>query len=238
MIFYILSFLPYLLQLLLIIHCIKTGRSGWLWLLVFLPYIGGIAYIILNIIPDMKESNYVHKAGNAIVSTFRPNKKIKDLEHLVKIQETVANITLLADAYAEAGNYQKAEELYLQCLSGPYEHDESIEFKLVKVNLDAGNLDKAKIALQNYKENHKIQNSEQALIELRVNEDFEKMEDIFANTGNFAIGCELARHYCQINQSEEVVRIVDKMSELRKDYPQLKKGQNGYLYRQAKSYLR
>lgn len=235
---FIFALLPYVIQLCLIIHCIKTGRSGWLWLLIFIPYIGGIAYIILNVIPDLKESRSLHNAGDAIGSKFNPNKEIQNLERLVKKQETITNIVALADAYENAGQFDKAMELYNQCLSGPYEHDSEIMFKVVKAYLHADKLAEAKEAMAQFKKYNSIQNAEQSLVELAVNEDYEKMAQIFTDSASFEVGYELAKHYKKEENFEEIQKIVNEMAEQRKDFPQLKKNRNAVLYRQTKALLK
>jgi hypothetical protein len=46
--------IPLLLQALLIIHVIKTGRStSWIYLLIFIPVAGGIAYLVVEVLPDL-----------------------------------------------------------------------------------------------------------------------------------------------------------------------------------------
>ncbi len=235
---FILAFLPYLIQLCLIIHCIKTGRSGWLWLLVFLPYVGGLAYIILAVIPDLKDSGKLQSAGSSISNKLNPNKKITDLEKLVKKQETITNIVELADAYEEAGFYDKAVELYKSCLKGPYEHDAEIEFKLVKAYFDAGQIDEAKTAMVAYKENHGISNAEQSLLEMKINGDYEKLAEIFEGTGNFQVGYELAKHYKSCEDFEAISKIVNQMKDYRKDYPQVKKGINNTYFNMTKALLK
>jgi hypothetical protein len=44
--------MPLALQLLLIIHVIKTGRNTlWIFLLIFVPLVGGLAYLIVEVLP-------------------------------------------------------------------------------------------------------------------------------------------------------------------------------------------
>lgn len=235
---FILALLPYLVQLFLIIHCIKTGRSGWLWLLVFLPYVGGLAYLILAVIPDLRDSGKIQKMGDSISSKLNPNKEIEALEKLVKKQETITNMVALADAYAEEGLCDKAVELYKKCLTGPYEHDPDIEFKVVKAYFYGDKLEEAKSALKSYKENHQISGADQSLLEMKINEDYEKLADIFENTGNFQIGYELAKHYKAEENYQAINDIIDQMKEYRKDYPQLKKGENNTYFIKTKSFFK
>jgi hypothetical protein len=43
-----------LVQVLLIIHCVKTGRNQlWIWVLALLSLPGAIAYIAVEIVPEL-----------------------------------------------------------------------------------------------------------------------------------------------------------------------------------------
>ncbi len=43
--------------MLLIVHVIRTGRNTlWIWLIIFLPMAGGIAYVIVELIPQLLNS--------------------------------------------------------------------------------------------------------------------------------------------------------------------------------------
>ncbi len=51
---YLLIALPYLLQLLCIIHIVRTGRNtSWIWLIIFVPYVGGVAYLLVEVLPTL-----------------------------------------------------------------------------------------------------------------------------------------------------------------------------------------
>ncbi len=235
---YIFAFLPYIFQLLLIIHMIKRNKPFvWLWLIVFLPYIGGIVYFIMEVLPELIHSQSVSNMGSAIDGRFHPNKKIEDLERLVKRQGTISNIVQLADAYSEAGNYEKAVELYKSCLQGPYEHDGEIQFKIVNSLFRAGNIPFAQEALKIFKEHNEISNQEQAIIEILVNQDFAKLQDIFDNTSNFEVGYNLVKHYLEIEDLDKAEAIVEEMKEIRTEYPMYKSGQNATWFKLSKRLL-
>lgn len=42
------------IQVTLIVHCIRTGRS-WLWMLAIglLPFAGSVAYVLVEVLPDL-----------------------------------------------------------------------------------------------------------------------------------------------------------------------------------------
>ena len=235
---YIFAFLPYIFQLLLIIHMIKRNKPFvWLWLIVFLPYIGGIVYFIMEVLPELIHSQSVSNMGTALDGRFRPNRKIENLEHLVKRQGTISNIVQLADAYSEAGNYEKAVELYKSCLQGPYEHDGEIQFKIVNSLFRAGNIPFAQEALKIFKEHNEISNQEQAIIEILVNQDFAKLQDIFDNTSNFEVGYNLVKHYIEIDDFEKAESVVEEMKEIRSEYPMYKSGQNARWFKLSKQLI-
>ncbi len=235
---YIFAFLPYIFQLLLIIHMIKRNKPFvWLWLIVFLPYIGGIVYFIMEVLPELIHSQSVSNMGTALDGRFRPNRKIENLEHLVKRQGTITNIVQLADAYSEAGNYEKAVELYKSCLQGPYEHDGEIQFKIVNSLFRAGNIPFAQEALKIFKERNEISNQEQAIIEILVNQDFAKLQDIFDNTSNFEVGYNLVKHYIEIDDFEKAESVVEEMKEIRSEYPMYKSGQNARWFKLSKQLI-
>jgi hypothetical protein len=50
-------------QVVLIIHCIRTGRNSlWIWVLALLSWAGAIAYIAVEIIPSLWQSRATGRA--------------------------------------------------------------------------------------------------------------------------------------------------------------------------------
>lgn len=120
----IFALVPYILQLALIIHCIKTNKPFyWIYLIIFIPYVGGVAYLLVELLPALLNSRQLRQTGQNIVRTFNPSVTIKKLEEQLKNQDTVSNRTALAQAYIEAQQYDKAVPLLRSCLSGPFADD-------------------------------------------------------------------------------------------------------------------
>jgi len=44
-------------QVLCIIHAYKTGRRNWIYLLIFLPGIGVLIYLFMEILPDIRTTD-------------------------------------------------------------------------------------------------------------------------------------------------------------------------------------
>lgn len=58
--FFILSVI---IQVLLIVHIVKTGRNTtWIWIVVLLPAAGAIAYFIVEILPELMGGRSARKA--------------------------------------------------------------------------------------------------------------------------------------------------------------------------------
>src|SRR5688572_1932097 len=67
----------WVLQLALIIHVYKTGRPfWWIYILFIAPAIGGIAYLLLELLPDWR----VNRGGIWKPRSFRIRKLRDDLE--------------------------------------------------------------------------------------------------------------------------------------------------------------
>ena len=53
-----------LLQLILIVHVIKTGRNTiWVFVLLFAPVVGGLAYLIVELLPEFMNSRASRSTG-------------------------------------------------------------------------------------------------------------------------------------------------------------------------------
>lgn len=117
--FYSFGYFYYLipvLQIICILHALKTNRRDWIYILIFLPGIGGIIYIIREVLPGLRNSGL--NSGN--VKSFFPGGRIKELERNLRIADTDANRLRLAEEYARQQNFEKAMELTGSCLTGIY----------------------------------------------------------------------------------------------------------------------
>ena len=106
-----------ILQAICAIHCIRKGtQNKWIWLIVFLPLVGSIAYIFTEIF-TRREMEQVQFGAGAI---FNPSGKIKKLQDNLRFRDTFDNGIALADAYLAAGQFDSAIELYEKSLEGTF----------------------------------------------------------------------------------------------------------------------
>lgn len=238
MLYYLIGALPYILQLLLIVHIIKNHKPFlWLWLIVFLPYIGGIVYIIMEIIPDLISSDAVGKMGRNLADAVNPGRKLSELESLVKRQDTIANRTKLADCYVSLERFEEAIALYDSCLTGPYSDDAELLVKKINALFLWGKTDTAKALMDEFKKKHKLENASLVLLDLQLSGDWEKLMDIFTNTSNFRVGYVCAEHFAKSGDTSSTQKVINIMEENLRLYKYLKRTENFAWYKKTKKLL-
>lgn len=117
------------LQVVCILHAVKTNRKDWLYLLIFLPLVGCAIYFFREILPGLRTD----QLASDVQYTFNPTGRIKELERAVRISDTDANKLALAAEYARQRQYPRAIELVRSCLVGIYEHDAGMTLELARL---------------------------------------------------------------------------------------------------------
>jgi hypothetical protein len=130
-----------LAELFAIVHSLKTGRAQpWIFVILFLPGIGSLAYIIIEVLPGLS----LDKAFSGLLRSFEsPQSRIEKLEKDLPYNQTVVHKVALAEAYTESGEVKKAIPLYESCLVGISAEDPAIHEKLISAYLQAKIPDKA-----------------------------------------------------------------------------------------------
>ena len=105
-------YLVILLQILCVVHAMKTGKRDWIYIVLFVPLIGTVAYFIREILPEINRGEFFSN----LQRVFLPQARIREWEHRVRISDTVANKMGLAGAYAEQQQFEKAISLAEDCL--------------------------------------------------------------------------------------------------------------------------
>lgn len=116
------------LQAICAIHCLRKGtQNKWIWLIIFLPFIGSLAYIFTEIFTR----NDIQQVKSGVGAVFNPTGKIKTLQENLRFTDTFNNRIALADAYLEAGQTEKAIELYEKSLTGTFAGNEQANMQLI-----------------------------------------------------------------------------------------------------------
>lgn len=116
------------LQALCVINSMRQGTlNKWIWLIIFLPVIGCLVYIYMEILSRRSFRAPQINVGGII----NPGGKIKKLEEALRFSDTFNNKIRLADAYLEAGFTERAIELYEGSLTGAFAENEHVMAQLI-----------------------------------------------------------------------------------------------------------
>jgi len=108
----------WILQIALVIHVYRTGRPyWWTWVLFMAPLIGGLAYVIVELLPDFH-------APQGFFHSLKPRKwRIADLREELEETETIKNRLRLAEELFAAGETVEAHAVAVECLKGVFQND-------------------------------------------------------------------------------------------------------------------
>jgi hypothetical protein len=127
------------LQVALIIHCVRTGRNTvWIWVLALLSLPGAIAYIAVEIIPQLWRSPTTGRAMRGVRRALDPGQQLRAYELAAQRTGDVASRQRYADELVRQGQAAQAVAVYGQTLSGLYEHDPNLLLGLAQAQFAAG----------------------------------------------------------------------------------------------------
>ena len=73
--------LSIVIQALLIVHCIKTGRNQlWIWVLALLSYAGILAYVAVEILPELFRGRTVQRTARGFKRCSIPTPTCADMK--------------------------------------------------------------------------------------------------------------------------------------------------------------
>ncbi|MES2777402.1 MAG: PLDc N-terminal domain-containing protein [Bacteroidota bacterium] len=121
-------YITIILQAICVFHCIKKGNQNkWVWIIVFVPFIGCIIYFFSEIFTKKQMQQVQQGVGSVIAS----GSTVKKLEDRLRFSDSFNNKIMLADAYMGAGQLDKAIAMYESCLSGAFTENEFVLNQLV-----------------------------------------------------------------------------------------------------------
>ncbi|NIP18322.1 MAG: tetratricopeptide repeat protein [Xanthomonadales bacterium] len=112
-------YVTYLIQILLVIHVLKTGRNRyWVWILLFLPLLGGIAYLVIELLPEFTGSITGQKAMRGARAALDPGADLRHHAAAWQQSPNADNARRYAGALLDAGKHAEAEQVLDGALSG------------------------------------------------------------------------------------------------------------------------
>jgi hypothetical protein len=108
------------LDIALIVHAAKTGRfMPWGFIILFLPGIGALAYVVVELLPEWFGSTRVRRTRQQIAGAMDPTGRYRQLQEELEIVDTIANRSALAGECLTLGKYDEALAQYDAILAKP-----------------------------------------------------------------------------------------------------------------------
>jgi len=136
------------IQVILIVHCIRTGRN-WLWMLAIglLPFAGSIAYVLVEILPDLFRGSGTRRAVRGVRRALDPEQDLRRFETEARMTGDVASRQRYAGELIRQGRPADAIAVYRQALTGLYESDPNLLLGLAQAQFAAGAFAEARATL-------------------------------------------------------------------------------------------
>ena len=188
-----------ILQVLCILHVVRKGRDRmWIYIILFLPFLGAIAYLIAEILPTLRSRSLLENANQQIGNIFLPSRRIQILEEQIALADTYQNRMLLGEAYAANQRFDEAIDLFTKTLKGIYKDDPFALAKRACAYYASGNMAMAKADFVTILQTKGALDEKEQLIyaiTLAQLEELEASEKAFQKAATLSTGLEAEYHY-------------------------------------------
>ena len=229
------------LQIYCVYHCLTNKNDYyWVFIIFFVPAIGSLVYLFVNVI----QKRDVNNIQSNITSIINPTKKITDLEKKFKFAATFENQYSLADAYLEAGFYDKAIENYESCLNGTFQNDFYVLSQLQQAYYFSSQFKKSIEIANKIKANTKFEKSRSSFLyalALEKNGDIKGAEEYLTTFNSpynrYLERLELAKFYMRNAETEKARKILKEIELEAEGMSKTSYRQNRILIKKAKELL-
>jgi hypothetical protein len=137
------------LQAGLIVHVIKTGRNTlWIWAIALLPGAGPLAYVAVEILPDLFRGKTAQRTRAGVQRMIDPDRDLRRAAAEVEISGNVDARRRLAEELYERGQFTEAVAVYQAGLRGVFEHDPTLLLGLAQAQFAANDFAAARASLE------------------------------------------------------------------------------------------
>lgn len=130
--------LSFLVQLLCIVHMVRTGRPYWWTWIIMIPGIGIAAYLLTQVLPDLQNDPRARNAARGLAKRIDPQKDLRRLRDELARADTVQNRLRLGAEFLELGEPGEAEAVFRDCLRGMHATDPDILFAVAQAQFAQG----------------------------------------------------------------------------------------------------
>lgn len=120
-------YVTYFIQLLLILHVLKTGRDRyWIFILLFIPLIGGVAYLVMEILPGLTGGVAGQRAMRGMKQLVDPGGDVRACARAWEQSPNAENGRRYAQALITSDQAEQALDVLAQARSGFFENDPTL----------------------------------------------------------------------------------------------------------------
>jgi len=192
---------------LLVVHCIKTGRNTiWIYVIIFLPLAGPVAYVAVEILPELLRSRTTQRAVRGVKKTLDPERDLRRYEIEARSTGGVAARQRFAAELLKQKRYAEAIPELRAILTGLYEHDPNLLLALADAEFKSGDARAARETLDRLiAQNPDFKSAEGHLLYARASEAegnrAKALEEYKVLTGYFP-GAEASVRYARLLKTE------------------------------------
>jgi len=206
------------IQVLLIVHCIRTGRNSlWIWAIALLPLAGPVAYVLVEIVPELFRGAGTRRAVRGVRRALDPEQDLRRYEAEARTSGDVASRQRYAAELSRQGRPGEAVAVYRQALTGLYESDPNLMLGLAQAQFAAGAYTDARSTLDTLIErNPDFRSADGHLLYARALEaegNRDKALEEYAELAKYYSGAEAPLRYAQLlracgrtDQARQVLR--------------------------------
>lgn len=191
------------LQIALIVHVVRSGRPVyWIFIILFLSLLGALAYVVVELLPELAGNPRVRRAIRQLRKTVDPGADLRRRERQHRLSGSVDAARHLANELIEAGEYEAAIPRYEEALTGLYEHDPDLLLGLARAQFGSGRHEAARATLERLTaHNPDYRSADGHLLYARAAEacgDLESAEHEYAAVSAYYAGAEAKFRYAAL----------------------------------------
>ena len=133
------SVAPIVLLIVCVVHAVRTGRIfPWIYLIIFLPLIGSLIYIAMEVLPGLLASRRARRLGTTVRDLADPHRALREAHREVGLVGSVDAKRALAEQYMERGRYADARAIFADALQGQFKEDTALLYGLARAQFMCG----------------------------------------------------------------------------------------------------
>lgn len=136
-------------------HAREHGKPDyWMYILLFVPGVGALAYVLLEVLPDFAYTRRGRRVTSGLTDIIAPDREWKRRYEDAMRTDSVDTKRALAEECERKGMWSDAIRLYEMAAQGVFANDETVLFGLARAQLASGDAKAAEATLSRLREAH------------------------------------------------------------------------------------